>query len=170
MKAAIKFNLFVIHHYFIIMYFIIICISSSFQSCHGDRRTAKCIPIRCSLRNLGAESSATIKVFSRLWNATLVEDYSHVNLVNIQSRGEIILPEDLRSLQDESDDVATVETKAYANLLEQSKEVPLWAILLAIFAGLLLLALIILIMWKCGFFERRRKGVMQTGKLTKNGT
>lgn len=126
------------------------------QRCTGDVPTAKCIPIRCSIRNLGAKSSASIRIVARLWNATLVEDYAHVNLVNIQSRGELLLPEDMRSKQDQSDDVATVDTKAYANLLEQSKPVPLWVILLSIFAGLLLLALIILLLYKLGFFERKR--------------
>ncbi|KAF2351324.1 Integrin alpha-2 [Trinorchestia longiramus] len=135
--------------------------------CTGDIPTAKCIPIRCTIRNLGAESSASIRVVSRLWNATLVEDYAHVNLVNVQSRGELLLPEDLRSRQDQSDDVAVAETKAYANLLEQSQSVPLWVILVSVFAGLLLLALIILLLWKMGFFERRRRP--DTRNLMTNG-
>ncbi|XP_018008806.1 integrin alpha-PS1 [Hyalella azteca] len=135
--------------------------------CTGDVPTAKCIPIRCTIRNLGAESSASIRIVSRLWNATLVEDYAHVNLVNVQSRGELLLPEDIRSRQDESDDVAVAETKAYANLLEQPQSVPLWVILVSVFAGLLLLALIILILCKMGFFERRRRP--DTNNLMRNG-
>ncbi|KAF2364298.1 Integrin alpha-2 [Trinorchestia longiramus] len=137
--------------------------------CTGDVPTAKCIPIRCTIRNLGAESSASIRVVSRLWNATLVEDYAHVNLVNVQSRGELLLPEDLRSRQDQSDDVAVAETKAYANLLEQSQSVPLWVILVSVFAGLLLLALIILLLWKMGFFERKRPDSTPSGNSAKNG-
>ncbi|XP_047738548.1 uncharacterized protein LOC108670618, partial [Hyalella azteca] len=137
--------------------------------CTGDVPTAKCIPIRCTIRNLGAESSASIRIVSRLWNATLVEDYAHVNLVNVQSRGELLLPEDIRSRQDESDDVAVAETKAYANLLEQPQSVPLWVILVSVFAGLLLLALIILILCKMGFFERKRPDPTLSGNLSKNG-
>ena len=140
-----------------------------FQRCTGDSPTAKCIPIHCTLRNLGDKSSASIRIASRLWNATLVEDYSHVNLVNIQSRAELILPEDLRYRQDQSDDIATADTKAYANLLEQSKAVPLWVILVSIFAGLLILILIILLLWKMGFFERKRPDPTSSGNLSKNG-
>ena len=98
-----------------------------------------------------------------------MEDYSHVNLVNIESRGELILPEDLRYRQDQSDDVAVAETKAYANLLEQSKPVPLWVILVAIFAGLLILVILIVILWKIGFFKRKRPDPTLSGNLAKNG-
>lgn len=137
--------------------------------CSGDTPTAKCITIRCNIRNLGKKSSAVIRVRSRIWNATLVEDYAHVNLVNIESRGELILPEELRYKQDQSDDVATAETKAYANLLEQTKAVPLWVILVSIFAGLLILVLIILLLWKMGFFQRKRPDPTLSGNLAKNG-
>jgi len=139
-------------------------------NCQGSSPTARCIPITCTLRNLGAQSSASIVVTSRLWNATLVEDYANVNLVNIQSRAELILDDSIRLRQDQSDDEATATTKAYANLLEQSQAVPLWVILLSIFAGLLILILIIVVLWKMGFFERnRRPDPTLSGNIAKNG-
>ena len=92
-----------------------------------------------------------------------------MNLVNIQSRAELILPEDLRYRQDQSDDIATADTKAYANLLEQSKAVPLWVILVSIFAGLLILILIILLLWKMGFFERKRHDSRRSETYHGNG-
>lgn len=138
--------------------------------CDGDVPTAKCFVFTCTIRNLGAKQAASIRIKSRLWNSTLVEDYPRVSYVSIKSKASLILPEDIRNDQDQSDDEASAETLAYPDLLDQlpPEEVPLWVILVSIFAGLLVLLIIALILWKLGFFERKRPDPTLSGNLDKD--
>ncbi|XP_047487333.1 integrin alpha-PS1-like isoform X2 [Penaeus chinensis] len=138
--------------------------------CDGDVPTAKCFVFYCTIRNLGAKQAASIRIKSRLWNSTLVEDYPRVSYVSIKSKASLILPEDIREDQDQSDDEASAETLAYPDLLDQlpPEEVPLWVILVSIFAGLLVLLIIALILWKLGFFERKRPDPTLSGNLDKD--
>lgn len=139
------------------------------QKCDGTP-TAKCFVFRCNIRNLGANQATSIRIKSRLWNATLVEDYPRVSYVSIKSRASLILPNDIREDQDQSDDVDSAETLAYPDLLDQlpPEEVPLWVILVSIFAGILVLIIIVLILWKLGFFERKRPDPTLSGNLDKD--
>lgn len=139
------------------------------QQCDSPA-TAKCFAFRCNIRHLGARRTAAILIKSRLWNATLVEDYPRVSYVSIKSKGSLILPEDMREDQSQDDDVDSAETLAYPDLLDQlpPEEVPLWVILVSIFAGLLLLILIVLLLWKLGFFERKRPDPTLSGNLDKD--
>lgn len=59
-----------------------------------------------------AGSEATIQVNSRLWNSTLLEDYSNVDFVKIKSKGVIIIP-DRNIIQSVDDDVAFVSLLFY---------------------------------------------------------
>lgn len=140
------------------------------QRCDGDVPTAKCFTFQCTIRNLDEHQSASIKIPARLWNSTLVEDYPRVSYVSIKSKGELILPDEIRTDQDESDDVDYAETLAYPNLLEQlpPEEVPLWVILVSILAGLLLLVLIAIILWKLGFFKRKRPDPTLSGNIDRD--
>lgn len=52
-------------------------------------------------------SEATVRIKSRLWNSTLLEDYNNVDLVKIKSKGVIIIP-DRSVIQSTDDDVAYV--------------------------------------------------------------
>ena len=99
-----------------------------------------------------------------------MEDYPRVSSVSIKSKASLILPEDIRKDQDQDDDVDSAETQAYPDLLDQlpPEEVPLWVILVSIFAGLLVLIIIVLILWKLGFFERKRPDPTLSGNLDKD--
>ncbi|XP_075535810.1 integrin alpha-PS1-like isoform X1 [Dermacentor variabilis] len=126
------------------------------MNCH--RGSAKCFKFRCSVRNLKKQSSATVTISARLWNATLVEDYATVDQVSIFSSAEIVLDSSLEIRQKEEDDYAEAETRAYpdASLYQKTEGVALWIIILAIVAGILLLLLVIFILYKLGFFKRKR--------------
>lgn len=140
-----------------------------FQHCDPPA-TAKCFTFVCNIRHLGARRTASIQIKSRLWNATLVEDYPRVSYVSIKSKASLILPDDIREDQSQHDDEDSAETLAYPDLLDQlpPEEVPLWVILVSIFAGLLLLILIVLVLWKLGFFERKRPDPTLSGNLDKD--
>ncbi|XP_049862798.1 integrin alpha-PS1 isoform X1 [Schistocerca gregaria] len=132
--------------------------------------SAKCIRFRCSVRNLQMKQEAVIKIRSRLWNSTLVEDYPKVDSVRIRSRARIELPESPAIHQNTADDEAEAETEAFPDKLEQqeAESVPVWIIIVAIVAGLLLLILLTLVLWKLGFFKRRRPDPTLSGNLEKH--
>lgn len=63
-----------------------------------------------------------------------------------------------------------VETVAYRDRVGQQEPepVPLWIIVVAVVAGLLLLILITLVLWRLGFFKRRRPDPTLSGNLEKH--
>jgi hypothetical protein len=62
-----------------------------------------------------------------------------------------------------------VETIAILDLLEQENEpIPWWYIILAILAGLLLLILLTYLLWRLGFFKRRRPDPTLSGNIEKH--
>lgn len=132
--------------------------------------TAKCFKFRCEVYNLEKNQEATVFIRARLWNATLVSDYPKVDLVRIASRAKIHIPTNLIIHQDTSDDVAQVETICKVDLLEQqsAEPVPLWVIIVAIVVGLLVFILLTLLLWKLGFFKRRRPDPTLSGNLEKH--
>jgi len=131
--------------------------------------TAKCFKFRCIVYNLQKNQEATVFIRARLWNSTLVADYPKVDRVNIVSRAKLHIPPSLIIHQDTSDDVAQVETVCKVDLLEQqvAEPVPWWIIIVAIAVGLVVLILLTLLLWKLGFFKRRRPDPTLSGNLEK---
>ncbi|XP_050439552.1 integrin alpha-PS1 isoform X2 [Adelges cooleyi] len=130
---------------------------------------AKCFKFRCVLYNLQKNQEATIFIKARLWNATLLRDFSKVHSVQIVSRAKIHVPTEFLLQNNHLDDEAEVETTAKVDLLEQQSEpIPLWIIILAILAGLLLFILLTLLLWKLGFFKRRRPDPTLSGNIEKH--
>ena len=120
-----------------------------------DRGTAKCFPIICQVYNLKANNSFTIEIKSRLWNATLVEDYSNVDRVEILSKASVII--DPVYTQDVSNDYRSIMTIALPDRQLEPLQSPSWWIyVVAAVCGLVLLVIIILILSKLGFFKRKR--------------
>ncbi|KAL0883105.1 hypothetical protein ABMA27_016566 [Loxostege sticticalis] len=135
-----------------------------------QKKTAKCIQFQCVIYRLGRMQATTITVKARLWNTTLVEDYPRVSHVNIASTAYIVIPEHYNLHQSKHhDDSATVETVAYPDLkISEPSEVPLWVIILSVIIGLIVLILLIIALWKLGFFKRSRPDPTLSGNLEKN--
>jgi len=97
-------------------------------------------------------------------------DYPRVDLVTIFSSARLRIPQMYGIQQNSSNDVTSVETHAYPELRDQapSAAIPIWIIILGIIVGLFLLALVAFILWKCGFFKRRRPDPTLSGNLEKN--
>lgn len=51
---------------------------------------------------------------------------------------------------------AKVTTHAYPDRPSQEDRLDIWIVLLAVLVGLLLLGILMLICWRCGFFKRKR--------------
>uniref|UniRef100_A0A803T1Z8 Integrin subunit alpha 6 n=1 Tax=Anolis carolinensis TaxID=28377 RepID=A0A803T1Z8_ANOCA len=110
---------------------------------------ANCVTIRCPLQ--GLDSKASIMLRARLWNSTFLEEYSKMNYLDILLEASIFIADaDNIKLENQATPVSLKHTVALY------KGVPWWIVLVAILAGLLMLALLVFLLWKCGFFQRSR--------------
>ncbi|XP_045153871.1 integrin alpha-6 [Echinops telfairi] len=114
----------------------------------------RCVPIRCPLR--GLDSKASVVLRSRLWNGTFLEEYSKLNYLDIMVRASINVTAAAENIKLPN---AGTQVRGRGDPSARSAQysgVPWWIILVAILAGILMLALLVLVLWKCGFFRRAR--------------
>ena len=80
---------------------------------------------------------AIVRISARLWNSTLVEDYSHLDYVIISSYAEILLASINNVHQNTSDDISHATTYAYPESLEgaESENVPPWIVVSGIYTS-----------------------------------
>uniref|UniRef100_A0A8C0Q4V4 Integrin alpha-7 n=3 Tax=Canis lupus familiaris TaxID=9615 RepID=A0A8C0Q4V4_CANLF len=116
------------------------------------RGTANCVVFSCPLYSF--DRAAVLHVWGRLWNSTFLEEYSAVKSLEVTVRANITVKSSIKNLvlRDAS---TVIPVMVYLDPVAVVAEgVPWWVILLAVLAGLLVLALLVLLMWKCGFFHR----------------
>ncbi|CAM4606651.1 unnamed protein product [Leuciscus chuanchicus] len=121
-------------------------------SCSGD---ARCVEMKCPLQ--GLDSTAVIVLKSRLWNSTFLEDYASYNYLDIIVKASISLDVSANNIV-----LKNAETQVRLTVFPETTAtpfggVPWWIILVAVLAGILMLALLVLLLWKCGFFKRAKK-------------
>lgn len=97
-------------------------------------------------------------------------DYPRVDRVSIISHAYLQIPEMYGIKQNSTGDITSVETHAYPELHDQLQpgKIPWWIIIVGIAVGLILLALVAIILWKCGFFKRRRPDPTLSGNIEKS--
>ncbi|KAM9672600.1 integrin alpha-7 isoform 1-T1 [Trichechus inunguis] len=118
------------------------------------RGTANCIVFSCPLYSF--DRAAVLQVWGRLWNSTFLEEYSAVKSLEVIVRANITVKSSVKNLL-LKDASTVIPVMVYLDPVAVVAEgVPWWVILLAILAGLLVLALLVLLMWKMGFFKRAR--------------
>ncbi|KHJ93636.1 FG-GAP repeat protein [Oesophagostomum dentatum] len=121
--------------------------------------TAKCFSVTCHFDFLDANSAPVIDFRARLWNSTFIEDYSDVEYVEIASFGRIELDTSQGIEDDPANNAVSAKTVAYPDRPALgSRPVPWWIILVSILIGLLILFIVVLILWRCGFFKRKKYG------------
>ncbi|KAM8801416.1 integrin alpha-7 isoform 2-T2 [Rhynchonycteris naso] len=116
------------------------------------RGTANCVLFSCPLYSF--DRAAVLHVWGRLWNSTFLEEYSAVKSLEVIVQANITVKSSIKNLvlRDAS---TVIPVMVYLDPVAVVAEgVPWWVILLAVLAGLLVLALLVLLMWKCGFFHR----------------
>uniref|UniRef100_A0A8C5EVU7 Integrin alpha-2 domain-containing protein n=1 Tax=Gouania willdenowi TaxID=441366 RepID=A0A8C5EVU7_GOUWI len=127
--------------------------------------TAKCVTFTCPLLNM--TNSAKIYVRSRLWNSTMLEDYSNALRVTVRGQATLKLITNTPTIKmDSQTTIFNVEIDPVEGV-ELLYELPLWIIISAAVAGVVLLGIIIVIMWKCGFFQRASRREMYEAKAQK---
>ncbi|XP_061564634.1 integrin alpha-3b [Cololabis saira] len=127
--------------------------------------TARCVTFSCPLLNM--TNKAEIRIRSRLWNSTMLEDYSNALRITVRGQATLKLFTDIPSIKMESQTTMfTVDIEPEEGV-ETPYELPLWIIISAAVAGILLLGIIILILWKCGFFQRASRREMYEAKAQK---
>ncbi|XP_074477189.1 integrin alpha-3b isoform X1 [Sebastes fasciatus] len=117
-----------------------------------SKGTARCVTFTCPLLNM--TDSAKIYVQSRLWNSTMLEEYSNALRITVRGQATLKLITEKPTIRmDNQHAWFTVEIEPLEGV-EAPYELPLWIIISAAVAGILLLGIIILILWKLGFFKR----------------
>ncbi|KFR00004.1 Integrin alpha-V, partial [Nipponia nippon] len=120
--------------------------------------TADCLKIVCQVGHLERGKNAILYLKSRLWMQTFMnkENQNHsYSLKSSASFNVIEFPYKNLSFEDIHNSTV-VTTNITWGIQPQPMPVPVWVIILAVLAGLLLLAVLVFVMYRMGFFKRVR--------------
>uniref|UniRef100_A0A8C7K0W4 Integrin, alpha V n=1 Tax=Oncorhynchus kisutch TaxID=8019 RepID=A0A8C7K0W4_ONCKI len=120
-----------------------------------DCSKAQCLKIRCQVGRVERGQSTTLYVYSRLGVATFLKTESQNRSFTVRSSASfsvIEMPYNKNLVSELPSNVSM----SVIWLKSDPEPVPGWVVALAVLAGLLLLALLIFIMYKLGFFKRVR--------------
>ncbi|KAF7668769.1 hypothetical protein LDENG_00284060 [Lucifuga dentata] len=121
----------------------------------GNGFDARCVVLRCPLQ--GFDSTAVIALRSRLWNSTFLENYATFNYLDIIVKASLTLDSPAKNMILRNAETQVRVTVFPEKTVAQYGGVPWWIILVAVLAGILMLALLVFLLWKCGFFKRTQK-------------
>ncbi|XP_041440306.1 integrin alpha-7 isoform X1 [Xenopus laevis] len=117
-----------------------------------SRGTARCVVFQCPLYSF--DQQVVLKVHGRLWNSSLLEEYPSVSSLEVVVRANITVKSSIKNLV-LRDATTQINVMLYSDYgVAALGGIPWWIILIAVLAGILLLALLVFILWKCGFFKR----------------
>ncbi|XP_008300785.1 integrin alpha-6-like isoform X2 [Stegastes partitus] len=116
---------------------------------------AKCVRIRCPLR--GLDSNAVFTLSSRLWNSTFIEDFSDLHHLEVIVKAALHIDSTTKTTVLQNAESQVRLTVFPERRAAQYGGVPWWIIVLSILFGLLLLALLAFLLWKCGLFGKKNK-------------
>ncbi|KAJ0070585.1 hypothetical protein NL108_016451 [Boleophthalmus pectinirostris] len=122
-----------------------------------DCTTSECLFLRCQVGRLERGKNAILFVYSRLdvKNFLRVENQNRSYVIQSKASFSVIeIP--YKKLDFELPSNSTTVSVSVLWVADTSQPVPGWVVALAVLAGLLLLALLIFIMYKLGFFKRVR--------------
>uniref|UniRef100_A0A8C1DIA2 Integrin, alpha V n=1 Tax=Cyprinus carpio carpio TaxID=630221 RepID=A0A8C1DIA2_CYPCA len=121
----------------------------------GDCGNAECQEIKCWIGRLEKGQSAILFIYSRLAVSTFLKAESQNKSYNVRSTASFsVIEMPYKNLHSELPTSKTSVSVIWNS--ENPQPVPGWVVALAVLAGLLLLALLIFVMYKLGFFKRVR--------------
>ncbi|XP_056144982.1 integrin alpha-6 isoform X2 [Lampris incognitus] len=121
----------------------------------GNSYDAKCVVIKCPLQ--GLDGTAAIALRSRLWNSTFLENYASFKSLDVIVKASLRLDTLAKNMILRKAETQVTVTVYPEKTVAQYGGVPWWIILVAVLAGILVLALLVFLLWKCGFFKRAPK-------------
>ncbi|XP_063792115.1 integrin alpha-V-like [Pseudophryne corroboree] len=129
----------------------------------GDLQTlgcgiAQCLKIECHVERVEKGKSAILYIRSRLWTQTFMNSENQNHSFSLKSSAAFSVlqfPYKNMNLPDINRFTEVTTNILWVNQ-SSSTPVPVWVIVLAVLSGLLLLALMVFIMYKLGFFKRVR--------------
>ncbi|XP_034028995.1 integrin alpha-5 [Thalassophryne amazonica] len=114
----------------------------------------ECWTLQCNVGLLDRGTTAILKVRSRIWAETFIERVYKYYVLECLARYSVMkMPYSILPKHAPSGHKKVVSSVVW-NKPDIENSVPLWIIILAILAGLLLLALLIYVLYKIGFFKR----------------
>nr|XP_046263833.1 integrin alpha-6-like isoform X2 [Scatophagus argus] len=116
---------------------------------------AKCVRIKCPLQ--GMDSNAVITLKSRLWNGTFIEGFSDLHHVEVIVKASLHVDSTVKNTVLQNAETQLRLTVFPERRAAQYGGVPWWIIVLSVLLGLLLLALLAFLLWKCGVFGKKNK-------------
>ncbi|NWW41949.1 ITA3 protein, partial [Panurus biarmicus] len=126
--------------------------SEAVLSCSAG--TARCVWLECPLRHTQLPSSFSLR--ARVWNSTFIEEFRDFDRVKVTGTATLFLHSQVPTITMRNHTVRFSVDVDSELQEEQPAEIALWLVLVSVAAGLLLLGLIILLLWKCDFFQRTR--------------
>ncbi|NWV36440.1 ITA3 protein, partial [Grantiella picta] len=126
--------------------------SETVLSCSAG--TARCVWLECPLRQTQLPSSFSLR--ARVWNSTFIEEFRDFDRVKVTGTATLFLRSQVPTITMRNHTVRFSVDVDSELQEEQPAEIALWLVLVSVAAGLLLLGIIILLLWKCDFFQRTR--------------
>ncbi|NXL54717.1 ITA3 protein, partial [Podilymbus podiceps] len=111
-----------------------------------SKGTARCIWFECPL--LDTQHPTTFSIRARVWNSTFIEEYHDFDRVKVDGTATLFLRTHVPTINMRNHTVRFSVDVDSELTEEQPAEIALWLVLVAVAAGLLLLGLIILLLWK----------------------
>ncbi|XP_052350410.1 integrin alpha-8 isoform X2 [Oncorhynchus keta] len=115
-----------------------------------------CLKVLCVVGRLDRGQSAVVKIRSRLWAHTFLQRHNDPYLLNSTVSFRVTALHYHLQPSSLPQHTTSMGTLVLWGTPDVAFAVPLWVIILAILLGLLVLAMLTLAMWKCGFFDRAR--------------
>uniref|UniRef100_A0AAY4DSK6 Integrin alpha-2 domain-containing protein n=1 Tax=Denticeps clupeoides TaxID=299321 RepID=A0AAY4DSK6_9TELE len=113
---------------------------------------ARCQSFTCPLLHMN--NSAMVTIHARLWNTTMLEDYSDASRITVNGRATLQLTGNKPIV------IMMPKTQEFTVKIDPDLpakapyKAPVWIMIVSVLAGFLLLTFIVLLLWKCGFFRR----------------
>ncbi|XP_049583420.1 integrin alpha-6 isoform X1 [Syngnathus scovelli] len=113
-----------------------------------------CVVLKCPLHGL---DGSTVELRARLWNSTFLEDYTSLSSLDIIVKASLVLHNRATNMILKTPDTEVTLMVFPESAVAQYGGVPWWIIVVAVLAGILILALLVCLLWKCGFFKRAKQ-------------